>query len=53
MTTDVTKPSATLKLKTKANLFYKDAEAVYTISSKYDIQSIEIPEVDGIGFNLD
>lgn len=51
VTTDVTKPSATLKLKTKANLFYKDAEAVYTISSKYDIQSIEIPEVDGIGFN--
>ena len=51
VTTDVTKPSATLKLKTKANLFYKDAEATYTISSKYDIQSIEIPEVDGIGFN--
>lgn len=51
VTTDVTKPSATLKLKTKANLFYKDAEATYTISSKYDIQSIEIPEVEGIGFN--
>lgn len=51
VTTDVTKPSATLKLKTKANLFYKDAEATYTISSKYDIQSIEIPEGDGIGFN--
>jgi len=51
VTTDVTKPSATLKLKTKANLFYKDAEAVYTISSKYDIQSIEISEVDGIGFD--
>ena len=29
VTTDVTKPSVTLKLKTKANLFYKDAEAVY------------------------
>lgn len=51
VTTDITKPSATVKLKTKANLFYRDAKAVYTISSKYDIQSIEIPEVDGIGFN--
>ncbi len=51
VTTDVTKPSVTLKLKTKANLFYKDAEAVYTISSKYNIQSIEIPEANGIGFD--
>ncbi len=41
VTTDVTKPSATVKLKTKANLFYTDAEAVYTISSKYEIQSVE------------
>ncbi|MDE7321998.1 MAG: hypothetical protein K2N73_04590 [Lachnospiraceae bacterium] len=41
VTTDVTKPSATVKLKTKANLFYTDAEAVYTVSSKYDIQSVE------------
>lgn len=41
ITTDVTKPTATLKLKSKANLFYTDAEAVYTISSKYAISSVE------------
>lgn len=41
VTTDVTKPSATVKLKTKANLFYTDAEAVYTVSSKYTVQSVE------------
>ncbi|MBQ2257871.1 MAG: hypothetical protein II247_04240 [Lachnospiraceae bacterium] len=41
ITTDVTKPTATLKLKSKANLFYTDAEAIYTLSSKYDIASVE------------
>lgn len=41
VTTDGTKPSATVKLKTKANLFYTDAEAVYTVSSKYTVQSVE------------
>lgn len=41
ITTDVTKPTATLKLKSKANLFYTNAEAVYTISSKYAISSVE------------
>ena len=41
VTTDVTKPSATVKLKTKANLFYTDAEAVYTVSSKYTVQAVE------------
>lgn len=39
--TDVTKPTAALKLKSKANLFYTDAEAVYTLSSKYQISSVE------------
>ncbi len=51
VTTDVTKPSAAIKLKTKANLFYKDTEAVYTISSKYDIQSIEMKGAEGVGFD--
>lgn len=48
VTTDVTKPSATVKLKTKANLFYTDAEAVYTISSKYDVASVEDITNEGI-----
>lgn len=39
--TEITTPTATLKLKKKANLFYTNAEAVYTISSKYEIASIK------------
>lgn len=39
--TEVAVPTASIKLKQKANLFYTDAEAVYTISSKYEIESVK------------
>lgn len=39
--TEVAVPTATIKLQKKANLFYTDATAVYTISSKYDIESVK------------
>ncbi len=39
--TEVTLPTAAIKLKQKANLFYRDAAAVYTISSNYEIASVK------------
>ncbi len=39
--TEITTPTASLKLKSKANLFYANAQAVYTISSKYEIASVK------------
>jgi len=44
-----TKPSASLKAVSKANLFYTDANAVYQISSKYEIASVEDITVDDSG----
>ena len=51
--TEVTVPKVTVKLKTKANLFYNNAEAVYTISSNCEIESVKVkaPE-NGKGFYL-
>lgn len=51
VTTDVTKPSIKLKLKKKANLFYADTEAVYTVSSKHDITAIEDVGTQETGFH--
>lgn len=39
--TEVAVPTATIKLQKKANLFYKDASAVYTVSSNYEIESVK------------
>lgn len=50
VTTEVTKPTVTLKVQNKANLFYKDAAAVYTISSKYEINTIKITRAEKVGF---
>ena len=36
-----TKPTASLKVFSKANLFYKNAVAIYQLSSKYEIESVE------------
>lgn len=36
-----TKPTASLKMVSKANLFYVNADACYRIDSKYEIESIE------------
>lgn len=38
--TEVTMPTASVKLQTKANLFYKNVPAVYTVSSNYEIADI-------------
>ena len=38
--TEVTQPTAAVKLKSKANLFYTNATAVYTVSSNYEIDNI-------------
>ena len=38
--TEVSVPKATVKLSKKANLFYANASAVYTISSNYEIASV-------------
>ena len=51
VTTEVTKPAVTLKVKNKANLFYKNAAAVYTVSSKDEIDNIKITGAEGnVGF---
>ena len=50
MTTEVTKPTVTLKVKNKANLFYKNAAAVYEVSSKYEIDTMKITGAEGVGF---
>jgi len=39
--TEIALPKVSLKLKKKANLFYADAEAVYTVSSNYEIESVK------------
>lgn len=38
--TEVTMPTASVKLQTKANLFYKNVPAVYTVSSNYEIADV-------------
>ncbi len=50
VTTEVTKPTVTLKVKNKANLFYKNAAAVYEVSSKYEIDTMKITGAEGVGF---
>lgn len=50
VTTEVTKPTVTLKVQNKANLFYKDAAAVYAVSSEYEIDTMKITGAEGVGF---
>lgn len=49
--TEVTLPTATAKLQTKANLFYKNVPAVYTVSSNYEIDDVkDVSSQDGPHF---
>lgn len=48
------KPTASVKVKSKANLFYTDAEAVYTVTSANAIASIEdVTQGDGPRFHAE